>query len=188
MKKIFSFKKLAAGVAVSAIVAAMVVTGTAMAAPGDPGGPGGPGGPGKGGQHASPEALLERARKALERQGERLDKADEIITRAGAWIEKQKSGGEDVSSLEAGLSAFKAAIKDARTYHDEASSLLNNPAGFDGNGKVTDETTARQTLRKVRIALMGAHLTLEKGAIEFRFTVYEWRKAHTPDQVEAPAG
>jgi hypothetical protein len=167
------------------VLAGLAVNGAALAAPGGPGGPGG-----KGGGSASPEDMLKRAQDALEHQANRLERADSIITKSEEWIAEQKAAGEDVSDLEAALSAFKNAVADAHDYHAEAASLLSNPAGFDSSGKVTDETRARETLRNVRIAMMGAHLSLEKGAADFRLAVYEWRKVHQPEQVEtaAPAG
>jgi hypothetical protein len=181
VNKTFSFKKLAVVAGTVVVLAGLAVSGVAMAAPGGPGGPGGQGG------NASPETMLKRLQDALEHQANRLERADNIIARSEEWIAEQKAEGEDVSDLEAALSAFKNAVVQAYDYHDEAAGLLSSPAGFDSTGKVTDETAARETLRNARIALRGAHLSLEKGVADFRLEVYEWRKAHQPEEVETPS-
>jgi hypothetical protein len=64
--------------------------------------------------------------------------------------------------------------------HDQAASLLANPAGFDANGKVTDRKTALETLRQAGEALRRAHLGITEASLDLRDAVRAFVKANKP--------
>ena len=86
----------------------------------------------------------------------------------------------DALALEKALSDFKSKISDAKTEHDQGSSVLNAHAGFDDTGKVTDKEQARTTLKQTREHLRGAHLDLREGTRTLRLVIRDFRKANKP--------
>jgi hypothetical protein len=122
--------------------------------------------------------LLNREKLTLSNQAVRLDLAGQVASVTQSYIDEQKALGKDTSAMETALATFKQAITSAQSYHDQAASLLANPAGFDSNGQVTDAKTARQTLHSAGQALRQAHTTLTTASLNLRVVVKEFRTAN----------
>jgi len=127
------------------------------------------------------EKLLQRERTALEKQGERLGHTDEIIAKTESLIEKAKEKGADVSPLESALAAYQKSLVVVQEHHDQAASLLANPAGFDANGKVTDKKEALKTLRSAGEELRRAHLKITEASMDLRAAVRAFLEANKPE-------
>lgn len=133
------------------------------------------------GPFANGEALTyacKQEKLLLEGQQNRLDFASQVATDTQSWIDYLKGKGKDTTGLETALAAYKTAISTAQGQHDSAQSTYTAQAGFDGNCKPTDKTTARTTLQTVRDGLRTAHQTISNGGIAFREAVRAWRQAN----------
>jgi hypothetical protein len=107
-----------------------------------------------------------------------LDFAHETAALAQEWIDDLAEQGEDVTELVNALAAFNAGLDEAQGYHDTASSILSEHAGFDDAGKVVDQEQATETVRNAGRALRDAHRALLDASIDFRRAVADWRRAH----------
>lgn len=126
------------------------------------------------------ERTYQRELNWLAAQEDHLNNARTLAEKARERTEQARQKGLDVSALERALDALDAAIAAAQGHHDRAAAVLNAHAGFDDAGKVTDPAAAKQTVEKAYRALSDAHLTLQKGVIEFRQALRAWRDAHRP--------
>jgi hypothetical protein len=117
------------------------------------------------------EKLLRGERTALEKQGERLERTAENITKVETLIEKAKAKGIDTTALEASLVTYQERLVSFRECHNKAASLLATPVGFDANGKVTDRKEALKTLRQAGEALRRAHLEITEASMDLRAAV-----------------
>lgn len=126
------------------------------------------------------EELLRREKYALERQGERLAHTEDVIARTQALIEKAQEKGLDTSDLEAALDTYQERLPAVQEHHDQAASILTNPAGFDADGKVTDRKEALKTLRAAGEALRRAHLKITEAGMDLRAAVRAFITANKP--------
>jgi hypothetical protein len=121
---------------------------------------------------------------ALTRFGTFADKLAEVIATAQAK-------GKDTTALEQALATFRQKLAAARADWQTASDTLSSHAGFDAQGKVTDATTARETLQSARTAMQSAHTTVVSARAALRQALATFRKANrgvvTPDAPPAPA-
>jgi hypothetical protein len=120
------------------------------------------------------EKVYQREREALKAQAERFDRLDERVVKFAERIAKLKQDGKDVTVLEKALDAFKAKLAEARSQHEEAAQLLNNHAGFDAVGKVTDLTQAAATLKAAGKILRDVHQDLRPALREIIRVVREF--------------
>ncbi len=134
----------------------------------------------KAGQQANQELAftLQREQNWLGRQQLHLNQADQISTKAQNLIQKAQSKGIDVTDLNNALAAFNKQIAAAKTYHDQAASILSAKKGFDSNGKVTDPQAAHQTVLDARNALRQAHLDLSNAVVNLRLAIQNYRTNH----------
>jgi hypothetical protein len=124
------------------------------------------------------EHLYQRELWALEGQAMQLDFSRETAALAQEWIDDLAEQGKDVTGLVNALAAFNAGLEEAQGYHDTASPILSEHAGFDDNGKVVDQDQATETVRNAGRALRDAHRALLDAAIDFRRAVADWRREH----------
>jgi len=137
--------------------------------------------PAKPGQQARDERLerwYQREQTWLNQQQQNLDKTSNIVTKVQQYIAAQQAKGKDVTALQAALSTFQSQIATARSSHATAATILNNHAGFDANGKVTDPNLARQTLLDGRQALNDAHRILRQAIVDLHRAIRAWRAAN----------
>ncbi len=107
-----------------------------------------------------------------------LDKTGALVTRVQTLIDDAKARGEDTSALERALATFQSQVANARSAHATAASILSTHDGFNPNGKVTNVTTARQTVLDARQALKGAADILTQAVKDLRAAVQAWQSAH----------
>ena len=117
------------------------------------------------------EQAWARQLKAYERMG----KAKEFAAKAQQLIDRASAKGKDVSAVQAALDAFNAAMKDAKSIYESAKGIINSHQGFDSNGKVTDATQAKETvkamhakLQEIRTAMDGTGKALHEAIQAFR--------------------
>jgi hypothetical protein len=124
--------------------------------------------------------------RTLEGQQDRLALAGDIIEKSRAWIDNLEALGKDVSALESALAAYQAALAAAQPQHDQAQSIYDAQAGFDGSCEMVDREQARTTLRDARDALRQAQRTLGDGSRAFHRAVQDWRRANRRAATPAP--
>ena len=132
------------------------------------------------------ERTYQRELNWLAAQEDHLNNARTLASKTREWLKKASEKGLDVSALESALDALEAAIAAAQGHHDQAAAVLNAHAGFDDAGKVTDPVAARETVANAHRALSDAHMTLQKGIIDFRQALRAWRDAHRPTPQPQP--
>lgn len=134
------------------------------------------------GKDSSPliERLWMRETRAVERIGQRLDRAPTMIKKTQTLIDKAKANGKDVTALQAALNAYSQAIKDADPMHEKAQSIVNKHAGFDADGKVTDREQARQTLKDLGAQLKELHQQVGEPGKALRAAIQAFREANKP--------
>lgn len=137
---------------------------------------------GRRGNNAWLALQLRRERIALDAQQNRLDRMSDVAAAVETFISDEKAASRDTSALEAALTAFNLQIKAAQAPHDNARSILKNPAGFDSNGKVTDATQAVETLRSAAQSLRDAHRIIRQATIDLRQAFKDFVKANKPNK------
>ncbi len=75
--------------------------------------------------------------------------ADQRTAQVQSLIDQAKATGKDVTGLQRALDKLEAALQQAQPIFDGASSTFTSHPGFDAAGKVTDPTSARQTVTEV---------------------------------------
>jgi hypothetical protein len=126
-----------------------------------------------------PEEVLERAYAAelqhLARQDRFLTKAAAFLDRVETFIAELEEAGYDATALEEAVEAGRASLAEARQEWTAAKAVLEEGAGFDEDGQVTDIDLARTTLERAfhhmrRVHELGAEAlaTLQVAIDEFR--------------------
>ena len=184
MKTIFSSKWIRTAAATLALIAvtagALAFAPSAVHAEGTP--PATPTAPKA--KNVDKNGKLEQAygkeQAALTLQADRLQRVGSAADKLSTLIEKAKSNGRDVSSLETALATFKSQVTKAQADHDQAASILSSHSGFGSDGKVTDAAAARQTVASARTSLEDAHVILQQAAADLHSAVRSWREANPP--------
>ncbi len=131
---------------------------------------------------AARTAVLEKAFAAEQNrlgvQQSNLDKTGAIVTRVQALIADAQAQGQDTSALENALATFQSQVANARSAHATAAGILSTHNGFNPNGKVTDVTTARQTVLDARQSLKEAANILTQAVKDLKTAVQAWRDVH----------
>ena len=122
---------------------------------------------------------------AYQRQGDRLAKADDFISRVQFLIDKANQNGWETSAIQAALDAFVAVIPAAQAVHDLGAAILASHNGFDANGKVIDRAAAIGTAKALRQVLKDTHTAMNGTGQVLREAVKAFRDAHRPDQPPA---
>jgi hypothetical protein len=176
----FSFRMLAVGLlAITTAVVASMLFSPAGIASADPGTPVPP----KVNAKATDalEKFYQREIKMLGEQGNHLDKANDLVAKAQDYIAEQKANGKNVAKLEAALAKLKTQVVKAQSAHDEATSILNQHAGFDANGHVTDPVQARPTVAQAQKSLNEARRILGNITQEIARVLKGHRDANNGD-------
>jgi hypothetical protein len=112
------------------------------------------------GTNVSPE-VLERAYQAelahLARQDRALSKAAAYLDRAEASIAELAAAGYDTTALEEAVEASRASLAEARVEWTAAKAVLEEAAGFDEDGTVTDPELAHTTLHTAAQHMRQVH-------------------------------
>jgi hypothetical protein len=113
----------------------------------------------------------------LEAQQDRIDHARAATDLAGEYIADEQAAGYDTSILEEALAILRAKLDEAQGHHDVAAEILEEGAGFDEEGNVTDPRLARETMRDGRRAMRDAGEALREGHRDFREAMREYRES-----------
>ncbi len=99
----------------------------------------------------------DKLEKAWARQQENYQKLTKLFQDADARtakfqerIDKAKANGKDVTALQSALTAFEAALKNAKPIYESMNGIVNSHQGFDDTGKVTDPAKALETVKSMR--------------------------------------
>ena len=121
------------------------------------------------------EQVWARQQSAYEKIGNGFDRADDFTAKAQQLIDRAKENGKDVSAVQAALTAFEAAIKQAHPVYESGKGIVNSHQGFDWNGKVTDPEKAKETvkamggkLKEIKSAMNGTGKALREAIKAFR--------------------
>jgi hypothetical protein len=138
------------------------------------------------GKNAYPrvERAFQRVKNWYDKQGVFLTRSGEFISRAEKFLAKAEEKGLDTSSLRGLLDSFANSIPAVQAAHDRAGASISAHNGFDGNGKVTDITTAVQTVKDATAALQEgrqAHLGKGQALAEAMRAFWQANKPHRPN-------
>jgi hypothetical protein len=128
------------------------------------------------------EHIWARAQAAYQRQGDRLAKVDEFLTKAQSLVDKANQKGWDTSAVQAALNAFGAVIPTAQAVHDPGAAIIASHNGFDANGKVTDRAVAIETVKALSQVLKNTRAAMNGTGQALREAVKAFRDAHRPAQ------
>ncbi len=131
------------------------------------------------------EQIWARAQTAYQRQGDRLAKADEFLTKAQFLIDKANQKGWDTSAVKAALNAFTAVIPAAQAAHIPGAAIIASQNGFDADGKVTDRSAAVETVKALGQVLKDTRAAMNGTGQALREAVKAFRDAHRPGQAPA---
>ncbi len=135
------------------------------------------------------QKIYQREQDWLTKQASNLGKTGDIVTKVQDLITKAKAKGIDTSALEAALATFQSQIATAQAAHNTAAGILSAHNGFDGSGKVTDPTAARQTVKDAGQALKDAHSVLTQAVQDLRKAIQEFRdKNGAAAAIPTPSG
>ena len=106
---------------------------------------------------------------------EKMGKTEEFVDKVQGLIDRASQNGKDVSTVQAALDAFEAAVKNAKPVYESTHGIINSHQGFDANGKVTDPEKAKETvkqmggkLKEIREAMGGTGKALHEAIRAFR--------------------
>jgi hypothetical protein len=112
-----------------------------------------------------------------------------VDQRIALWqklIDKAKTNGKDVTSLQTALNNFSEALVQARPIFQATYGIVSSHPGFDNNGDVTDQGQALTTVKDVGEKLKEIHLLLSGPVRAFREALRAFRQANAPIGTPAP--
>lgn len=96
------------------------------------------------------EEIWARQLKVYERIGKAFEDPDAHIARFQSMIDKAAENGKDVTSLQAALDAYAAALTATQPQYEALGQVFRTHSGFDANGNVTDSEKALATVKEAR--------------------------------------
>jgi hypothetical protein len=90
-------------------------------------------------------------------------------------IETLTDAGLDPVRLQAILDDFQANMDAVQTAYDDLGEVIDEHAGFDADGQVTDEALALGTVRQIADGLLDLHQAGEDARFELRWDLREYR-------------
>jgi len=175
-------KKITLAAAVLAVTLALIpASSVAAAGPQDPTTPARnlPDDPGRLGR------IWAREKAAYHRQDVRLARTDDFIARIQVLIDKADQKGWDTSVIQVALNAFSSVIPAAQAAHNPGAAIIASHSGFDAEGKVTDRTTAIETVKALHQVLKNTYTAMDGTGHALREAFRDFRSAHRPDQAPA---
>lgn len=118
--------------------------------------------------------------KWLTNQQQAIDKADQAAVQIQQLIDKAAGEGLDVTILQNALAAFDAEMVSVKSEHQTAADILTAHNGFDGDGNVTDQQSARVTVLDAKQALWKAHVSMTQAVRNLHQAAREWRQVTFP--------
>ncbi len=112
---------------------------------------------------AALERMMKRRRAVQEKLTSKFDNAQSKAADVDAHINKFKSEGVDTTDLETAKATFLTQVASAKTFFDQAASILASPTGFGAGDKVVDLAQARITMTELRFDQSMASIILNKA-------------------------
>lgn len=128
------------------------------------------------------EKLYDRLVDRYEDVGYRIYDTDDVVRRLEDRIEILIEEGSDPSDLEAILAAFNENMAVVEEAYEELAVLIDEHAGFNGEGEVTDEVTALGTLRQIAEGLRDVHQLSENARFDLRWDLMTLRYENSPEE------
>lgn len=128
------------------------------------------------------ERVWARQLRLYERMGRRFEQADIFTARVQELIDRARSNGKDVSSVEAALEAFEAALEDAHPIYESIKGIVNSHQGFDENGKVIDPAKAQETVLSMREKFQEIKTAMNGTGKALHDAIRAFREANRPVQ------
>jgi predicted nucleic acid-binding Zn-ribbon protein len=128
------------------------------------------------------ELLWGRQSKMYERIGKAFEDTDAHIAKFQSMIDKAAEKGKDVTSLQAALDAYEAALVATRPAYETLGQTFRTHSGFDANGKVTDLEQAQATVKDVRDQAKAMRESMGGTFTALRKAVKAFREANKPTQ------
>jgi len=131
---------------------------------------------------------LEFAYEALqlhaENMGNRLEFAPEIYDMLDRWIATLQQQGIDASRLIEARRSFEASVNEATGYYESGKAILDEGAGFDSSGNVTDVEAATGTVRAANEQLRQTRRIMSDAMFELRTVIREYHDV-IRDEIES---
>lgn len=128
------------------------------------------------------EKAWARQLKIYERLGKAFEDTDAHIAKFQEMIDKAAGNGKDVTSLQAALDAYEAALVASRPQYETLGPVISAHAGFDAEGKVTDAETAKATVKETREQMKAIKESMGGSYKALREAVKAFREANKPTQ------
>jgi hypothetical protein len=132
------------------------------------------------------ETAWARELKVYQRQDELLSKADEFTSRIQALIDKANGKGLDTAAIQAALNALEGVLPAVQSAHAPGAGIVSSHAGFDASGKVTDRTTALQTVKSLHEVIQNTRTAMDGTLKALHAAVKAFREAHKPSGTPTP--
>jgi hypothetical protein len=126
------------------------------------------------------EKIWARQQEMYARLGKAFDGNDPLLTKLKERIAQAAANGKDVSAVQAALTAFESALKNAKPIYESMKGVVNSHQGFDANGKVTDSEKAKATLKEMRAKAQELKSAMGGTFKALRDAMQAFRKANKP--------
>lgn len=126
------------------------------------------------------EQIWARQLKAYERTGKAFEDTDAHIARFQSMIDKAAENGKDITSLQAALDAYEAALVASRPAYESLGQVFRTHSGFDANGNVTDSEKAQATVKETREQMKALKESMGGSFKALREAIKAFREANKP--------
>jgi hypothetical protein len=120
------------------------------------------------------EKAFQKIQAALGDLENAIQKAADGDEKVLGLINMGKTAGLDTSDLSSAQADYQASLANVQTMVDNAKTSMETHAGFDAQGRVTDPTDAKNTLREVVDAIKDARGELKNCVETLRSAVSAW--------------
>lgn len=124
------------------------------------------------------EKIWAREQYVYKREGINLENASAFIVKVQTRIDAAKGKGWDVSAVQVALNALSAVIPAVQAAHAPGDAIIASHAGFDANGKVTDQATAKTTVKSLAKVLKDTRTAMNGTGKALRNAIKALREAH----------
>jgi hypothetical protein len=134
------------------------------------------------------QTLTDRLQRAWAREqalytriGDLLNRADGLVSRIQDKLDQAKANGKDVSSVQAALDGFSAALKEVHPIYASMGGIVSAHQGFDASGNVTDVDQAIGTVEALHAKFLEIRATGIRAAGQaLRAAIQAYRQANPP--------
>jgi hypothetical protein len=128
------------------------------------------------------ERLYDRLVDRYEDMGYRINDTDDVTRKLEDRIEDLIDAGENPAALEAILASFRENMASVEAAYDAVGVIIDEQAGFNGDGEVEDERLAMLTLRQIAEGLQDVHQLGEDARLALRWDLMEHRYLNQPEE------